>query len=164
MKYTMRWGSHIPVLVKLLSITKGDVLELGMGIYSTPLLFWECISKERKLVSYDNNEKYFNMVGNNNNRFHESHLISDWNNLDIEKPWDVVFIDTNPMEVRKELARKVSNHSKFVVLHDTQSRDEIYYHYEEIYPLFKYRFDYTKFIPNTSVLSNFESLEFMNEV
>jgi hypothetical protein len=163
MKWTMRWGSHIPVLVKLFSVTKGDVLELGMGIYSSPLLFWMCVDKGRKLVSYENSEKYFSIVGKNNNKLHEAHLITDWDCIDIEKNWDIVFIDTNPMDSRANLAKKVANIANFVVLHDTQSRDEIYYHYEEVYPLFTHRYDYTKFMPYTTVLSNFYNLEFLND-
>jgi hypothetical protein len=163
MKWTMRWGSHIPVLMKLLTCTKGEVLELGMGVYSTPLLFWICVDNGRKLVSYENSEKYFSMVGKNNNKLHEAHLIDDWDSIDIEKSWDIVFIDANPMDARVSLAKKVANYSKFVVLHDTQPKDEIYYHYQEIYYMFKNRYDYTKFMPYTTVLSNFESLEFLDE-
>ena len=161
MKWTMRWGSHIPILVKLLNHTRGSVLELGMGVYSSPLLFWMCVDAGRKLVSYENSEKYFSMVGKNNNPYHESHLITDWDSIDIEKKWDIVFIDTDPMDIRAKLAKKVATYAKFVVLHDTQPRDDIFYHYTEIYPLFRNRYDYTKYMPNTSVLSNFESLDFL---
>jgi len=163
MKWTMRWGSHIPVLLKLLPVTKGDVLELGMGVYSSPLLFWSCVDRGRKLVSYENNPKYFDMVGRNNNPLHEAHLITDWNFIDIEKNWDIVFIDTDPMDMRAKFAARVANFARYVVLHDTQPRDEQYYHYNEIYPLFAHRYDYTKFMPNTSVLSNFFNLEFLND-
>jgi hypothetical protein len=159
----MHWGSHIPILIKVFEHTQGDILELGMGVYSTPLLFWLCVDNNRKLVSYDNNEQYFSMVGKNNNPLHEAHLITDWNFIDIEKNWDIVFIDVDPMDIRGKLAAKVVNYAKYVILHDTQAREEKYYHYNDIYPLFKYRYNYTKFKPNTSVLSNFESLEFLNE-
>jgi len=161
MKWKMHWGSHIPVLIKLFEHTKGDVLELGMGVYSTPLLFWLCVDANRKLVSYDNDERYFNMVGRNNNSFHEAHLITDWNFIDIEKKWDIVFIDANPMDTRAKLAKQVANLATFVVLHDTQPKEEMYYHYEEIYPMFRSKYTYTKFMPYTTVLSNFESLDFL---
>jgi len=104
MKFTMKWGSHIPILLKIMSITNGDVLELGMGLYSTPLLFWMCIDTKRKLTSYENDPKYFRLLGRNNNKFHESYLIQDWNKINIDKNWDMAFIDTNPMIVRAELA------------------------------------------------------------
>lgn len=161
MKWTMRWGSHIPILVKLLSVTTGDVLELGMGIYSTPLLFWMCVSRERKLVSYESSDKYFNMLGKNNNSNHESHLINDWNTIDMDRNWDIVLIDCEPMDIRSKLAARVTHKTKFIVLHDSQPRDDQYYHYEKIYPLFRYRFDYTKFMPHTTVLSNYAELEFL---
>lgn len=161
MKWKMHWGSHIPILIKVFEHTKGDILELGMGVYSTPLLFWLCVDSGRKLVSYDNNEKYFDMVGRNNNPLHESHLITDWNTIDIEKNWDIVFIDTEPMDMRAKLTKRVAKLATFIILHDTQPKEEIYYHYEDIYPMFRNRYDYIKFKPYTTVLSNFESLEFL---
>jgi hypothetical protein len=34
--------------------TDGDVLELGLGVFSTPYLHYQCILSKRKLVSYEN--------------------------------------------------------------------------------------------------------------
>ena len=51
------WGSHLPVLKRALEITDGDVLEMGMGIHSTPEMHWSCIN--RNLVSYENDEGYY---------------------------------------------------------------------------------------------------------
>lgn len=163
MKLRMHWGSHIPILIKLFQHTTGTILELGMGVYSTPLLFWLCVDSGRKLVSYENNEKYFNVVGRNNNSLHEAHLIADWNSIDLARIWDITFIDTDPMDMRAILVSKVINNSNYVVIHDSQPKEEIYYHYETIYHLFRYRYDYTKFKPYTTVLSNFKNLEFLND-
>jgi hypothetical protein len=162
MKWTMRWGSHLPILDKVINHTTGNVLELGMGIYSTPYLFWMCLAKNRTLTSYDNNVKYYSMVGKTNNPQHKSYLIEDWDSLELTEQWDVAFIDVDPIPKRAELAKKLMFNARFVILHDTQERDEKYYNYSSIYPLFVYRYDYKKFMPNTSVLSNFERLDFLN--
>lgn len=48
-----KYGSNsIPLAVAALS-TKGDILELGMGMFSTPLLHKVAIDQGRKLVSVD---------------------------------------------------------------------------------------------------------------
>ena len=48
-KTTKDWSSHLPVLIKLMAMTSGDVLEVGTGIYSTPFLHWACFSQGRNL-------------------------------------------------------------------------------------------------------------------
>jgi hypothetical protein len=162
MKWTFHWGSHIPILIKVVQHTKGDVLEVGMGIYSTPLLHWMCTSENRNLVSYETNIKYFNLFQNGLSEFHKTYLIDNLDTVDIIKDWEVVFIDSEPMEQRAVLAKKVAEVAKFIIVHDSEDRENRFYHYKEILnPIFKYRYAYTKFRPNTTVYSNFESLDFL---
>jgi hypothetical protein len=160
MKYLFHWGSHIPILLRLLEHTTEDVLELGMGIYSTPLLHWYCIEHERKLVSIENNLDYFRMFEKERNPLHKRFLFDNLMDVDLNRPWDIVFIDTGPGgSERKKLAMKVANNAKFIALHDSESSGDKFYRYHEIIPLFKYSINCTKFMPNTLVLSNFISLE-----
>ena len=156
MRVSINWGTHLPVLIKLLSVTNGPVLELGMGLYSTPFLHWACYDKKRPLVSYDSDEKYFHMNEEYRSDFHEVSLVSDWDKIIIEKPWDVVLVDCHPDTKRKELAMRLKNHAKFIVLHDSYWKDDYAYHYKEIYPSFKYKFDHTALRRTpTTVISNF---------
>ena len=67
-----------------------------------------------------------------------------------EGEWDIVFIDSFPIEERIDLAKKVSKSAKYVVVHDIRPGE-----YEGI---FKYCFDYTKVEPNTLVFSNFNEI------
>jgi hypothetical protein len=164
MKITMRWGSHIPVLLKLLEHTTGNVLELGMGLYSTPLLFWACVSQDRDLVSYENYEKYLNLFGKNNNTHHETHLIADWTTIDLSRHFDIGIIDVNPMEFRSYLAVRIEDLVDYIVLHDSNPKEDNFYHYSGIYSRFKYRFDYNIFNPHTTVISKMCSLEFLNDL
>jgi len=165
MKWTFRWGSHIPVLIEVLRVTKKDVLEVGMGAYGSPILHWICASKDRRLVSYENNKRYFDLFQNGLNKLHEVFLVEDLFNIDISQEWDVAFIDSAPMEQRTIIASRIANNCKFVIVHDSEAREEKYYHYREIlYPLFRYNYAYTKFKPNTTVFSNFENLDFLSEL
>ena len=153
-QYNPTWASHLPILIKVFESSTGPVLELGMGVFSTPVLHMLCKSQDRLLVSYELNKKYVD----SHNRFASPlHLINhviNWDDIKIEVPWGMVFVDHSP-DIRRGIeAGRVANHSQFVVLHDSDPSNDPYYKYPDIYPLFKYRFDYKKFRPHTTVLSN----------
>ena len=133
MRINKAWSSHLPILIKLLSITDGDVLEMGIGFYSTPFLHWACFEK-RKLVSYENNPKYMGYFKSFISDQHNIVFVEDWDNADIERPWDIVFIDHAPSLRRKEEVRRLANWAKYIVVHDTQPNAENKYRYNEIYP------------------------------
>lgn len=156
MMISIKYGSHFPVLTKLVNETTGPILELGMGLYSTPYLHWTALSNKRKLTSYDSEAKWVNYFRDSRHEFHEINLIEDWNTLPIDKYWDIVFIDHGPDERRSIEAERLQNNSKYIVIHDSESENDSKYGYSRIYPQFKYRFDYRLFLPNTTILSNFE--------
>lgn len=153
MTLQMKYGSHIPILVKLLSITSRDVLEMGAGYFSTPLLHWLCISQRRRLFTYENDVTYYHQFAINN-PLHKIYLVENWDEAQIEKPWDVVLIDHAPPERRKVDIIRLASWAKYIVIHDTNWRQEKHYHYKEIWHLFKYRWDYHVHC-QTTVVSNF---------
>lgn len=144
------WGSHIPVLVKALAQTTGPVLELGTGHSSTILLHMLCAEAERKLVSYDNDPVFIDLFRKFRTPDHVIELVN-WDNVDISGDWGVVLVDEGPAENRIKSIKKLANSAELLVLHDTE--DPVY-NYEEIYPLFKYRYDYKKFRTHVAVVSN----------
>ena len=151
----------MPILTKLIYQTSGDVLELGMGLYSTPLLHWLCFDQGRRLVSFDSQQQYYDINKNFQSDLHEVNLIDDWNKADIVHPWSIAFVDHEPAHRRIEDIKRLAYCSLYVVVHDTEPRDNKFYRYDKIFPLFKYRFDYTKNEPNTSVFSNYIDLNFL---
>ena len=163
--FNKEYGTYLPVLIKVVNNTDGPILELGMGMYSTPYLHWACKDKERELVSYDLNSEYFKVNKQYESDYHKVFLTEDWDKIEIERLWDIVFIDVSPAEQRKELAKRVARHAKFVILHDSDDNVDKLYRYSEIYNLFKYkyRYNYLAVKPNTVVLSNFVNLNFLNE-
>ena len=84
MKYTPGWSSHYPVLIKVFEHTKGDVLELGMGLFSTPLLHWLCLDQNRNLVSLDRQQKYFDLNKRFRSDIHKIYLVEDWNKIETD--------------------------------------------------------------------------------
>ena len=161
MKYTPGWSSHIPILVKILEKTQGDVLELGVGLFSTPLLHWLCQDQQRNLVSFESQQKYFDLNRQFQSDSHHLSLIADWDQIDIDRHWSVAFIDHEPAERRVVEIKRLAKSADYLIIHDSQSKEDSFYHYSQIYPLFKYRYDYTQAFPNTSVLSNFNRLEWL---
>jgi len=159
MKYWPHWSSHYPILIKVMQQTSGDVLELGIGMFSTPLLHWMCFDMGRNLVSYEHVRKYYDMHKHFHKSFHQVNFVenNDWDAIDIDKPWSVAFVDHGHRRRREETKRLVKN-TQFVIIHDTQPEDDRLYGLANVYPRFKYRFNYTKEKPWTTVLSNFVNL------
>jgi hypothetical protein len=152
-KHRPEWGTHIPVLINALRQSEGDVLELGLGISSTPLLHMLCADQDRKLFSFDNDETFIEMFKKYRSGSHQIDLVTDWDSI-LVRDYGVVFIDHKPDYRRKYDAEKFRN-AEFVVLHDSEPNG--LYDYEAIYPLFEFRYDYTKFPTHTTVLSNKKS-------
>lgn len=157
MDITVQYGTFLPALIKVMQITDGPVLELGMGMFSTPYLHFACYPN-RRLVSYESDEEYFNWLNIFKNDYHEVHLVKDWDKIDLSGHWSVVLVDHEPARRRKEEIKRLANCADYIVVHDTNPRLEHKYRYSEIYPLFKFRKDFNREKPYTAILSNFRDL------
>jgi hypothetical protein len=147
------FGSHLPLLIKAFNITKGDVIECGTGYFSTPVLHWLCQYNDRKLLSIENNVKFYIFNKAFHKGTHNVEYVKEWDNITLGD-YGLAFIDCRPAKVRKEIARKLKDSVDIIILHDTQKKKKAMrmYEYESIYPLFKYQHHCTK--TNTSALSN----------
>jgi len=140
--------------MKVVAETTGPILELGCGLYSTTPLHWACWVPKRKLVTYENNPKFYDFLKAYETDFHEVHCIDDWDKIDISGPWAVAFVDHSPGPRRRVEVERLQ-HAEYVVIHDTEGRnDRRYGKISEVAPLFKYQFTYTGTYPHTSVFSN----------
>jgi hypothetical protein len=161
MNVSGNYGTHLPCLIRAMEKTNGAVLELGMGVFSTPYLHYQCILSKRKLVSYENFKdwiQFFFDYGYECDN-HEIHFVEKYSDAKIERPWDVVLIDQTPDSSRAEEIKRLANLAKYIIIHDSNGRNEKNYHYSEIYPLFKYRTDWNKDKNHATVLSNFVDLK-----
>jgi len=161
MKVSGNYGTHLACLIQAMSKTAGDVLELGMGVFSTPYLHYACMLSKRKLVSYENFKNWlqFFIDYHYENEYHELHFVEKYSDAKIDKPWDVVLIDQTPDSSRREEVKRLANLAKYIIIHDSGGNNEKTYHYSEIYPLFKYRTNWEKDKNQATVLSNFVDLE-----
>lgn len=158
-----RWGTHLPLLMKAVNLTEGSILECGAGMSSTPFLHFACIDTKRRLVSYESDREFFKRyVYQFKSDFHEVHWLKEsvrsWNSLDLSEHWSVALIDQHPCEARKETIKRLAHNCDYIIVHDTQGRMNYKYHFDEVYPMFKYRKDWDKLRPFTTVLSNFKDL------
>lgn len=161
-RVSTRYGTHLPCLIKAMEKTKGDVLELGMGVFSTPYLHYQCMLSKRKLVSYENFEpwmKFFSTKYGYQDEYHELIFVNDYKDAKIDKPWDVVLIDQTPDISRSETIIRLADKAKYIIIHDSSPKFDVQYGYNKIYPLFKYRTNWTKDSNNATVLSNFVDLK-----
>lgn len=148
------YGSHLPVLMRLLEYTTGPVAELGCGMHSTPFLHWACKGK-RPLVTFESDPVWVPFAREFEREGHAVVAVSDWDAVDLSRHWSVALVDHVPNERRwKELIALA--HAEYVVAHDAENSAERKYHYSRAHRTFKYR---TKVVtdggcPYTSVLSN----------
>lgn len=159
MRFSTNYATHIPAILKATERTDGDILELGMGVFSTPLLHYISLLSKRHLVSYDNDPGWISWADRYPSQYHDVILVNDWDNINIEKPWDVVLVDHSPDIRRKEEVKRLANFGKYIIIHDSNRRFNTRYKYSEIYSLFKYRQVCTFLDRHADILSNFVDLE-----
>lgn len=149
------YGSHMPVISRIMDATTGPVLELGMGLYSTPLLDLMCHESKRPLVSYDNDPDWFTENKEWESDYHKVNLIKNYDEANIENThWSVALVDHKPPLRRLTELKRLATKADYIILHDTEPECDKFFKYSKIYPLFKYRYDYKKCRPNTTILSN----------
>lgn len=158
LRFAPNRGSHLPILMKAVSLTTGPILELGCGLYSTTPLHWACFVPKRKLVTYENNPSYFDFLKAYETPWHEVHCVDCWDTIDISGPWSVVLVDHEPCQGDPRHRRCIEcervTHAEYVVVHDTERANENRHHLSHMNSLFKYRFWWREPWPNTTIFSN----------
>ena len=156
-----KWTTHIPMLLKTVQMTEGPILELGAGLYSTPLLHWLCAETGRELWTYDSVEEYYEFARRFQSRNHRIRFTKDFKELDTKKQWSVVFVDHWPEKQRGLDTIKLKDNAEYIVLHDSEEEEK--HGYEKAWEHFKYRYDWKFCTPHTTVLSNFNDLSELYE-
>lgn len=151
MKPRKNYTTHISTLMVALQATTGKVIEVGGGQSSTPFLHWICKTQRRKLITYENHPAYYEYARTFKSPLHRIVKIDDWDDMVIE-PAGVVFIDHHPSYRRSIDAIRFKD-ADLVVIHDTE-RDDENYRNSDIWPHFKYRYDWKEARPWTTIVSN----------
>lgn len=130
--------------------TTGDVVEVGAGLYSTPLLHWFCKMQGRKLTTYEDTDEFYEMARHFADNNHKVVKIDNWDNMDFS-PVSVVLIDHHP-EPRRAVDILNFRDSEFIVIHDTEKPEK--YDFDRVWEHFKYVYHWKDSRPWTSVVSN----------
>lgn len=148
---TKGWSTHMPTLIKK------DVLEMGAGYFSTPLLHWVCKYKNIKVMTYENEPEFFKFARTFQSRLHRIRLINNWDNLRVDRHWGLVFIDHSPDNRRGIDAVRLKDNADYIIIHDSERKTR--FGYGNIWQYFKYRYNWKDGWPWTTVLSNFKDLK-----
>lgn len=166
-----RAASHLPILSRVLQVTKGPVLELGAGYFSTPFMYWVCKEQKRKFVSYENDLRWckklyqWDKERETKDGLASLRYVKNWDDADIDNiHWSVVFIDHRPALRRKDDARRLKDNADYILMHDSEPEINKFYKYNWVYDDFKYKYDYTMVKPHTVILSNFKKLKWIKEM
>jgi hypothetical protein len=149
-------GSHLPIVGKLLTHTNGPILEMGSGFFSTPILYWSAMAKGQPFRSYEGNKDWAELMGD------PVKYVADWKDANIKEfHWAVAFIDHGDAILRKDHAVALKDSADFIVLHDSEPKNDRHYKFSEIYNQFTYRFDFDAVMPYTTIVSNKINLDFL---
>lgn len=151
-----RYTTHMGILTKVLTISSGDVLELGTGPSSTPLLHWVCKDMRRSLISYENDPEFYNYARQYRSKLHRIVLVKDWDEIDTKTHRGLILIDHSPAERRSIDIIRFKDSADFIVIHDTD--EEQHYGYQKTWPYFKYVYTWKECRPWVSVVSNYKDL------
>jgi hypothetical protein len=163
----------IPLLAAALS-TYGDILELGMGTFSTGMLHKIALSLNRTVVSVDSDSAWVQqMLKFQHEDLHKLFLMptkDDMHKFGRDKLWGLVLVDHIYGGERAMDVKAFSNRAQIVIAHDAERQNEGLYHYEEskIRDNFKYVCKYSLFrnkekteYISTYILSNYVDLDFL---
>ena len=152
----MGWSTHIPVLIKIFGISDGPIMELGAGVYSTPILHWLCSETKRTLITYESDQEFISFAKEFESEFHTVKHISSYLDISNTDNYGMIFID-HAGHTRGYTAIHFKNSADYVIIHDSNVIRKN--KYQLAFPEFKYRKDFTQYEPWTTVLSNTKELD-----
>ena len=149
-------GTHFPILAAAVARTWGDVLELGIGDYSTPMLHHMLARSSKHLVSLETSEEWLELFAHFRSLNHELNLMKRWEDVAVGHNWGVVFVDVAPGDARPGLAAAFKDTAHFVVCHDTEAYGD---GWDKIKGVFRHETVWKEYPTWTTVYSNFEEFK-----
>jgi len=157
-------GSHIPILCKAYENGDGDILEMGSGMWSTPILHQLAFrngNPKRRILTLETDPKWFEV---NSKLFespmHQFKLVEDWETEKLidETHWGLVLVDHKPALRRKADIIRLKHRAHYILAHDSEPEISQYYKYHWCDKHFRYKYEFKEITPNTTVFSNYSDL------
>lgn len=139
------YSTHQEALILAFSKTKGTVLELGCGYYSTPLLYHLCKGAGRKFHSFDSHKDWVGLF-----KDYGVEYTRDWN-----LGWtdaELIFVDGPVAPINRGGMINRYKDANVLVVHDTEPENRHKYDYD--FSGFKYVYTFNTQWPHTTILSN----------
>lgn len=153
------YSSHLPTLAAAMGLMArhgGDVLELGSGLYSTPVLKAFSHAIGITFRSFDNDRDWALRSG-------ATDIIDSWDDLHRhgeELRCFIAFIDVAPASMRGPLIDVMRRWADIIIVHDTETEQRHNYPgVEERLSTFRYRLDDKRRGPWTTVVSDTVTLD-----
>lgn len=155
------YATHMPLLAACVARTDGPVLELGCGMYSTPLIHAIC-GDARSVLSLEFDREWLARFQKLNRGNHDMRAVDDWADAvrqaaDIH--WSVVLVDQQPAAARAPSITLLRQSVDLFVCHDSEHR---LYNYEPVLETFLRRKEWRRYAPWTSVVSDTMDLSFLD--
>lgn len=110
----MPYGTHLPALMYALARTTGPVIEVGSGLFSTPVLHGYCFGGWRKLTTVESDPLWREWM--------QERFTADWHQIVPAIPdgeFDVALIDGAPASSRGPTIEALRSRCRLLVIHDT---------------------------------------------
>lgn len=148
------WCTHQELLVACATATGGDILELGCGHYSTPVLHWICVHSGRTLVTADHDRGWLRNFEYLGHPRHRLCAVDSWDTFaEIDGgPWGLAFVDHNPGSRFAIDIGRLRARSTFIVVHDTEPAKGL--GLDELVSTFKYHYQDMRHATCTTAVSD----------
>lgn len=123
-----KWTSFMPALLAAITATEGQVLEVGVGHYSTPVLHAICKALCRPLMSIEADERWAQAIWKKTQGYEDHELaVGDYDEMIpyfAKQKWGVAFLDHSPGERRGTDMITLGDSVDFFVIHDFNNLTE----------------------------------------
>ena len=157
------YGSHQELLFACVARTRGPVIELGMGNYSTRQLHQMCVPYNRPLCSVETDGNWAAQFDDLRCALHGIQVVrgmEDYRPID-DIAWDVAFVDHAPGEMRQREVKRLAAKTRYIVIHDTDPESDGVYNIRSTIESFKYRLESKRWPPMTTVVSNIGPIDIL---
>lgn len=151
--------TYMPLLIRAVLATRGPILEMGAGLFSTPLLHWFCAENGRPLVTLEKDREFYEFARKFQSKTHTIRHVDDWKTIDTKTHWSVVLVDQD--SDRALTAIRLKDSADVIILHDTDQ--EKAYNHDTVYSHFTYVYHWKFCKPYTAAISNRMDLKAIGE-
>jgi hypothetical protein len=109
------YATHLEALVYATLMNNENILELGCGYYSTPLLYSICKIQNRKLSILSSNKDWLDKFKD----YGECELVENWSEFNFHGKYGMVFLDNEQLTAHRiMLIPKIMQITNVLVVHD----------------------------------------------